>query len=53
MIVEFSSEKKYSVGIIPHFLDKDEEIFEKMLKINPNDETSRKLLDSLGENKNE
>ena len=33
--------------------DRAKEIFEKMLKINPNDETSRKLLDSLGENKNE
>ena len=33
--------------------NKAKEIFEKMLKINPNDETSRKLLDSLGENKNE
>lgn len=30
------SEKKYSLGIIPHFLDKNEEIFEKMLQHYPN-----------------
>lgn len=35
MIVE-SCEKKYHVGIVPHGIDKEEEIFEKMLEYYPN-----------------
>ena len=30
------SEKKYSLGIIPHFVDRNEEIFKKMLEYYPN-----------------
>lgn len=35
MIVK-PSDKKYNVGIVPHYIDKDEEIFKKMLEHYPN-----------------
>lgn len=46
MIVE-PCEKKYNIGIVPHFLDKNEEIFEKMLEYYPNS----KFIDVQNESK--
>lgn len=31
-----AGDKKYSIGIVPHYVDKDEEIFKKMLEFYPN-----------------
>ncbi len=42
-----SSEKKWCIGIVPHYVDKDEEIFKKMLEYYPNS----KIIDVQDETK--
>ena len=42
-----TSDKKYSVGIVPHYVDKDEEIFKRMLEYYPNS----KIIDVQSETK--